>query len=119
MSLSLPKLTSKLRHPWRTPWSSRRSAWRASWLARPWSLRGTILETEPWRWRTILSRLPASVPHHLGVDGTGDTVVELGVQLGKLVACVDACLRYVSHCSSFNNVPDDELANGLTLGHAL
>ena len=67
------------------------------------------IQVLPWRRRAIFSRLPASVPHHLDsrssfrymtlfklehclmkkhlrVDGAGDAVVELGIELGKLVA---------------------------------
>jgi hypothetical protein len=53
------------------------------------------------------------------MDSTGDAVVELGVQFGKLVAGVDARLRNVPHSSGFNNVPDDKLSDGLILRHAL
>ena len=53
------------------------------------------------------------------MDCTGDTVVEFGVQLGKLVAGVDARLGDVPHSSSFDNVPDHELPDRLVLGDAL
>ena len=57
--------------------------------------------------------------HYLAMDCTGDTVVEFGVQLGKLVAGVDARLGDVPHSSSFDNVPDHELPDRLVLGDAL
>jgi len=53
------------------------------------------------------------------VDSAGDAVVELSIQLGQLVASVDASLRNVPDCSSFHNVPDHELPDGLVLGDTL
>ena len=63
----------------------------------------------PWGRSTVLSRLPAPVPHHLenrsdqeksqagghlGMDGTRHAVVEFGVQLGKLVAEEEVVILY-------------------------
>ena len=56
---------------------------------------------------------------YLGVDGAADTVGELGVQLGQLVAGVHAGVRDVPHSGGLHNVPDHELLDGLVLGHAL
>jgi len=53
------------------------------------------------------------------MDSAGDTIVELSIQFRKLVTGVNAGFRYVSNSSGFNNVPDDKLADGLILWHAL
>jgi len=53
------------------------------------------------------------------VDGARDAVVKLGIQLGQLVAGVDAGLRDVPDSSSLNDVPDHELADRLILRDGL
>ena len=50
---------------------------------------------------------------NLRVDGARDAVVKLGIQLGQLVAGVDAGLRDVPHSCSLHDVPDHELADRL------
>ena len=50
------------------------------------------------------------------MNGARDAVVELGVQLGKLVAGVDRSLGDVSDGCSLDNVTDDELPDSLVLG---
>ena len=64
----------------------------------------------------VLASLSGSVPDHLGVDGAGDAVVQLGVELGQLVRGIDGGLRDVSDGGGLDDVPDDELADGLVLG---
>ena len=76
-------------------------------------------ESKPW-WRSpVLPGLAGPVPHHLGVDGAADTVGQLGVQLGQLVGAVDAGVGDVPHGGGLNDVPDDELLDGLVLGAGL
>ena len=53
------------------------------------------------------------------MDSAGDAVVELGIQLGQGVASVHRGLGYVSDGGSLNNIPDDELSDGLVLGASL
>ena len=77
------------------------------------------MEPEPRGRSTVLSSLMAPVTDNLGMDGAGNTVVELGIKLGKLVASVYTGLGDVPHGSSFDNVPDDVLLDGLVFGYAL
>ena len=67
----------------------------------------------------VLSALPGPVPDNLGVDGAGDTVVQLGVELGEGVSLVDAVVGDVPDGRGLHNVPDDELADSLVLGASL
>merc|ERR1719511_464720 len=80
---------------------------------------GAVLESEPGRRSAVLTRLSGPIPHNLGVDRAGDAVVQLGIQLGQLVAGVDAGLRDVTDSGSLHNIPDHELTDGLVLGTAL
>ena len=64
----------------------------------------------------VLAGFLGPVPDDLRVDGARDAVVELGVQLGELVARVDRSLRDVPDGRSLDDVPDDELPDGLVLG---
>merc|ERR1712212_825028 len=114
-------LTEDLRHPWWSTRSSRSTRGSTTWSAtRARTLpRRTILESKPGRRSSVFSRLARSIPHNLGVDCAGDAVVELGVQLGQLVACVDARLGDVPDSSSLNNVPNDKLPDCLVLGDTL
>lgn len=73
---------------------------------------------EPRRRSTVLASLLGPVAHNLGVDGAGDAVVELGVQLGQRVRLVDASHCDVPHGGSLHDVADDKLLDGLVLGHA-
>jgi len=50
------------------------------------------------------------------VNGARDAVIELGVQLGELVAGVDGRLGDVTDGCSLDDVTDDELPDGLVLG---
>ena len=77
------------------------------------------LESEPRGRSTVLPSLMAPVTDNLGMDGARNTVVKLSVKLGKLVASVHTGLGDVPHGSSFDNVPDDVLLNGLVFGYAL
>merc|ERR1740129_1142435 len=113
--------TESLRHPW---WSTRGT--RSTRGSTTWSptragtlLRRTVLESKPRRRSSVLSRLARPIPHNLGVDSAGHTVVELRIQFGKLVARVDASLRDSPDSSSLHNVPDHELPDRLVLGDAL
>merc|ERR1719507_948746 len=76
-------------------------------------------ESESWRRGPVLPGLTRPVPHHLGVDGAADTVGELGIQLGQLVAGVHAGIRDVPHGGGLHDVPDHELLDGLVLGAGL
>merc|ERR1711962_1394576 len=67
----------------------------------------------------VLSALPGPVPDDLGVDGAGDAVVQLGVELGEGVSLVDAVVGDVPDGRGLHNVPDDELADGLVIGAGL
>jgi hypothetical protein len=64
----------------------------------------------------VLAGFSGPVPDHLGVNGAGDAVVQLGIKLRELVRRIDRRFRDVSDGSSLHDVPDDELANGLVLG---
>jgi hypothetical protein len=64
----------------------------------------------------VLAGFLGPVPDDLGVDGARDAVVELCVQLRELVAGVDGSLGDVSDGCGLNDVPDDELPDGLVLG---
>lgn len=49
----------------------------------------------------------------------GDAVVEFGVELGELVAGVDGGVGDIPDSCGLDDVPDDELADGLILGAGL
>ena len=53
------------------------------------------------------------------MDGARDAVVKLGIQLGQLVAGVDAGLRDVPHSCSLHDIPDHKLADRLILRDGL
>ena len=53
------------------------------------------------------------------MDGAADTVSELGVKLGQLVATVHASVGDVPHGGGLHDVPDHELLDGLVLGAGL
>lgn len=42
---------------------------------------------ESGRWGTVFPGLTGAVPHHLTVDSTADTIVQLHVELGKNISC--------------------------------
>merc|ERR1719412_1134964 len=71
---------------------------------------------EPRRRRAVLARLPRPVPHHLRVDGARDAVVNLHVQLGEGVGCVDGRVADVTEGGGLHDVPDHELPDRLVLG---
>merc|ERR550525_2172268 len=75
-----------------------------------------VLEPEPRRRSAILTGLARPVPHNLGVECAGHAVVEFRVQLGQLVAGVDAGLGDVPHGGGLDDVADHELLDGLVLG---
>ena len=79
---------------------------------------GTV-EAVPWGRSPVLPGLPGPIPDDLGVDGAGDAVVELGVQLGQGVAGVHRCLRDIPDGGGLHDVPDHELPDGLVLGASL
>ena len=63
--------------------------------------------------------LPAKLKQqssYLGVDSAGDAVVELGVELGKVVGLVDGGLGDVPDGGRLHDVADHELGDGLVLG---
>merc|ERR1719458_2045996 len=64
------------------------------------------VESIPWGWGSVLPSLPGPVPHNLGVDGAGDTVVQLGIKLGQSVGGVHRSLRNIPDGSSLYDVPD-------------
>lgn len=105
----------------------------------------TYSRPEPRWWGTVLPGLTGTVPHHLTVDGTADTVVQLHIELGQYICCntegtdvtgnshqkwavakdegrclkptvKDTGLRDVSHSCCLHYVPDDKLLDGLVLG---
>ena len=103
-----------LRHPWD---STGGTTW-GSWLRWSSLLWPGALEPEPGRRGSVLPCFPGSVADNLGVNGAAHTVAKLGIQLGELVAGVNAGLRDIPHSSSLHNVPDNELLDGLILGNA-
>ncbi len=76
----------------------------------PW-VRGSRSHGESWRRCPVLAGLPRPVP-----DDLRDAVIELGVQLGELVAGVDGRLGDVTDGCGLDDVTDDELPDGLILG---
>lgn len=48
----------------------------------------TYTGPEAGRWCSVLAGLPGSVSHHLAVDGTANTVMQLHVQLGQYVCYI-------------------------------
>lgn len=74
-------------------------------------------EGAQWR-RTDATGLAGAIAHHLGVDCTRHTVVELRIELGKHVRVPDAGLGDITDGGSLHNVADDELLDRLILGHA-
>lgn len=48
---------------------------------------GTHRGPEPGWGGAVFPGLTGAVPHHLTVDGTADTVVQLHVQLGQDISC--------------------------------
>lgn len=67
---------------------------------------------------SVLPGFTRSVPDYLAVNGTAHAVMQLDAESGKHISIEDVCFRYVRHGSGRYNVPDDELLNGLGLGHA-
>lgn len=57
------------------------------------------------------------IPGCLPINGATYTVTQLGIEFRKYTGVEGTCFRYVPDCSSLNNVPNDELLNGLALGH--
>ena len=53
------------------------------------------------------------------MDGAADTIGELGIQLGQLVATVHAGVGDIPHGGCLHDVPDHELLDGLVLGAGL
>ena len=53
------------------------------------------------------------------MDGARDAVVKLGIQLGQLVAGVDAGLRDVPDSRCLHDIPDHKLADRLILRDGL
>jgi len=74
--------------------------------------------SESGRGGTVLARLLGPVAHDLAVDGAADAVVQLGVQLRQRVRLVDRGLGEIPDSCRLHDVPDDELLDGLVLGHA-
>ena len=96
------------RGPWSSSWLTSSLAGSAGWWASPhWETR---------RWCPVLAGFLGPVPDNLRVDCARDAVVELRVQFRQLVAWVDRSLWDVSDRGGFDNVADDELADGLVLG---
>lgn len=55
-----------------------------TYLALLWDTYG---RPEPGWWGAVLPGLTGTVPYHLTVDGTADTVVQLHVELGQYICC--------------------------------
>lgn len=53
----------------------------------PLLMRDTYSRPEPRWWRAVFPGLTRAVPHHLTVDGTADTVVQLHIELGQHIRC--------------------------------
>ena len=67
-------------------------------------------------WRSSDSSVSSgSDSDNSGVDSTGDTVVQLVVQLWQSVFLVDRSFRQVSYGSGFNHVSDGDSLDGLVL----
>lgn len=64
-------------------WVSPETFFLCSWVM----LWDTYSRPEPWRRGTVFPGLTRAVPHHLTVDGTADTVVQLHVELGQHIRC--------------------------------
>ena len=56
---------------------------------------------------------------YLGMNGAAHAVGQLGIELGQLVLGVHAGVGDISHGSGLDDVPDDELLDGLVLGAGL
>lgn len=105
----------------------------------------TYSRPEPRWWGAVLSSLTGTVPHHLTVNGTADTVVQLHVELGQHICwntegtdvtgnshgrqavakdegrglkptVKNTGFWDVPHSRCLHNVPDDKLLDGLVLG---
>ena len=63
----------------------------------------------------ISASLHWTVLTYLGMDGAAHAVGQLGIELGQLVLGVHAGIGDISHGSGLDNVPDDELLDGLVL----
>lgn len=50
-------------------------------------LNSTYSRPEPGWWGAVFPGLTGAVPHHLAVDGTADTVVQLHIELGQNICC--------------------------------
>merc|ERR1740129_1554666 len=113
--------TEGLRHPWWSTRGARSTRGSSTWCPTRAGtlLRRTVLESEPRRRSSVLSRLARPIPHNLGVDSAGHAVVELRIQFGKLVARVDAGLRDIPNGSSLHDVPDHKLPDRLVLRDTL
>lgn len=47
----------------------------------------TYSRPESGWWGAVFPGLTGAVPHHLTVDGTADTVVQLHIELGQNICC--------------------------------
>jgi len=53
------------------------------------------------------------------VNGAANAVAKLGIQLGELVAGINASFGDIPHSCSLHNVPDDKLLDSFVLRDAL
>ena len=67
----------------------------------------------------ISASLHWTVLTYLGMDGAAHAVGQLGIELRQLVLGVHAGVGDISHGSGLDDVPDDELLDGLVLGAGL
>lgn len=75
----------------------------------------------PWEiphwWSTNSSVSFGPVTNDLGVNCTGNTVVQLRIKFWQLVLWVDRSLGNVTDSSCLDDVPDDELLDRLVFWH--
>ena len=83
--------------------------------------RNFVIPVKSWSlWRSsVLSVFSGSNSNNSGVNGTGDTVVQLVVSLWQGVFWVDRSFGQISDGSSFNNVSNSHSLDSLILWNGL
>lgn len=70
-------------------------------------------------WCSVLPCFTRATPNHLAVNGTAHTVMDFHTQLGKHIGIKDPRFGNVPDGGGLYYVPNNELLNGLILGHTM
>ena len=69
------------------------------------------------RRKTVATLLTGTHTDDVEMDSAGNTVLHLGVDLGKTVSVDNRGIGHILNSSALNNVADSETLDGLVLGH--